>query len=222
MYNAGKPNKVTHKRYILAVVLVLLFVGIFYGVKAIKHALSNDTVIVESPPITKKADIDQGTVKQYDEAKFLLSLPTSWKFIGHNKQPYDMYSWQAVSDKTSRRLDVYIDALPKHLAVNRMLPVQSAGNRISVVGEVSDNCQTFTSNSPNSVIRAKWKGVNFLCDLANYERDVTGTSSGEGINIVSVTGKATGSHKVFFAYTDNSVNPVYDVFYNVIQSFRVK
>jgi hypothetical protein len=58
--------------------------------------------------------------------------------------------------------------------------------------------------------------------VANYERDVVGTSSPQEINTVTVTGPSTGTHKYFFVYTDNSAEPDYTIFTDALQSFKAR
>ena len=89
---------------------------------------------------------------------------------------------------------------------------------------VSDNCATFTpaTNAATGVSTGKWQGTNFLCDEGNYERDVVGTASAQGINTLTLTGSTTGSHKVFLVYTNNNINPDFSVLYGILESFKLK
>jgi hypothetical protein len=78
------------------------------------------------------------------------------------------------------------------------------------------------ASDPAEATHAKWSGINFLCDLGNYLRDVVGTSSPEGINSVTLTGNTTGKHTLFFMYTDNTPSPDYSTFINALKSFQLK
>jgi hypothetical protein len=151
-------------------------------------------------------------------------LPSDWKFISHQTSVYDIYTWHNTkTDPGVEQLQVYFDTIPPSLGVNRVLPVQANADELTPT-TVSDTCANFTGNKvPGSAkTPAKWDGINFLCDLANYERDVVGTSSSAGINTVTLTGPATGAHKLFFTYTDNGATPDFTIFTNAIQSFRLK
>jgi len=55
--------------------------------------------------------------------------------------------------------------------------------------------------------------------MANYVRDVVGTSSAEGVNTLGVSGPG-GTHKYFFVYTDHSGEPDYNTFTQALQSFE--
>lgn len=155
---------------------------------------------------------------------FTFDLPAGWRAVtAPSTQPTAM-SWTGVaSGGAGRRLDVYIDNVPVALAANRLLPVQPSGDRLNPVGNVSDNCTNFTDKATESTATgtapAKWNGVNFICDMANYERDVVVTGSSEGINTVTLSGTAGTHHQVCLVYTDNSIDPDYSVFIAVVQSF---
>jgi hypothetical protein len=95
---------------------------------------------------------------------------------------------------------------------------------------MSDVCLTFTGapassaqtaqSLPNQL--AKWQGINFMCDLSNYNNNSVGTSSLQGINTVTLTGSTTGRHSFFFLYVDHNIQPDYSIFTNALKSFRVK
>jgi hypothetical protein len=158
------------------------------------------------------------------EQAFSIGLPQGWKSPAPPAVPYTVYSWQGSGKDATRRLDLYMDTIPANFAVNRLLPVTQDGDSLSIAGDVSDNCIRFTARTAASAATgaepAKWNGVNFLCDVGNYERDVVGTGSSIGVNTAVVSGAATGVHKVFFVYTDNSASPDYTIFESIIKSFQ--
>jgi hypothetical protein len=89
---------------------------------------------------------------------------------------------------------------------------------------VSDNCVNFTdektANPTTGAASSKWSGVSFLCDTANDQRVVVGTSSAaEPVNTVTVTG-AKGTHRYFFVYTDHSAQPKFEIFTAALASFN--
>lgn len=228
MYQAGRRIISHHKRHVFlgwfTVFIILLAVG---GFLFVKYFLKSNTTI-STPPPAKVSTVGDGTGagKTFNEAAFTLRLPLDWKFVSHSTSIYNVYTWENTSKEPGpgvQQLQIYYDTIPSSLGVNRVLPVQGNGNQI-VPTSVSDNCATFTGNkvpgSPQTP--AKWSGVNFLCDLGNYERDVVGTSSSDGINVVKVAGTATGTHRVFFAYTDNGPTPNFTIFTDAVQSYRQK
>lgn len=226
-YQLGKPLRVRrHHWWIFILVFVVLSGLSAGGWFAAKHYLRPDTTINQSHAVVTKVTGSQLANKRFSERTFTIELPHDWAFVGQQSKPYLKYSWHntAKADNPgSRMLDVYVDTLPANLGVNRVLPVQAAGDRL-VPTTVSDNCAEFTGDKvPGSATTpAKWQNVNFLCDLANYVRNLTGTSSPQGVNTVTLTGKNTGQHRFFFTYTDNSSDPDLTVFSSALRTFRAK
>src|SRR5690606_6250345 len=128
--------------------------------------------------------------KVYKLATFQLELPKDWKTQAPGKGSSANYVWRgSTKDNVARSLEVYVDRPQASLAVNRMLPVKANGNKVEALSTVSDNCANFTdsktTNVQTGVAPSKWSAINFWCDMANYQRNVTGTSSPEGINTVT-------------------------------------
>lgn len=207
---------------IVLIVLLLLVAGAF----AAKHFLSSDTTISDTPPATTSTVKAPSTNKKHiNQQSFSMDLPADWQPTSPPDQPYTIYSWHnTTQNKGVRQLNVYVDGAPQ-LAVNRVLPVQANGAELSAAGDVSGNCVDFTPNAKNSrasgSMAAKWQDVKFLCDTANYVRDVVGTSSHDGIDTVKLSG-ASGQHSFFFTYTDNSAVPDYNIFIDALNSFQAK
>ncbi|HVS58715.1 MAG TPA: hypothetical protein VHD60_03175, partial [Candidatus Saccharimonadales bacterium] len=151
--------------------------------------------------------------------------PADWKYLGRDRTTvYHPYQWENTANNPgSRILAVYVDNVPAALAVNRLLPVDPVSGKLNP-GTVSDNCTTFTGQNklPANDVQAKWSGVSFICDMRNYERDVVGTGSVDGVNIVHLTGPTAGAHTFFFTYTDNTDQPDYSIFTDSVSSFIVK
>lgn len=223
MYRVGEnPIKRRHHRMELYTAIIIFVAGgIFFG----KHLVQSDTKISPAPrAVHKTVSVAQPT-KTFDEGAFSINLPSDWKLVMHYTDGANRYAFQSSDTKIAgRMLDVYLDDLPTSLGINRALSVQANGNRVTPVGDVSDNCTTFTTPTVGAqadATPAKWNDVLFLCDLANYERDIVGTVSTDGINKVTLTG-ADGRHNMFFAYTDNNINPDFTIFLSALQSFRLK
>jgi hypothetical protein len=222
-YRLGERQVSHRKWYVLVpVILVALVAG---GIVAGDHFLKANTSLGPAPPpVTTHITAADGATKRFDEGTFTISLPADWKFVSHQTAVYNIYTWHNTKVNPGvEQLQVYLDTIPTTLGVNRVLPVQAAGDHV-VPTSVSDTCADFTGDKVPGSERtpAKWENVNFLCDLANYERDVVGTSSAQGVNLVKLTGATTGRHNFFFTYTDNGPTPNFTIFTDALQSFRLQ
>lgn len=225
-YRFGKKQKSHRKRNIaIALVAVVFLAGA--GVFAKFYFRANTVIDPPPAPVISQVTSSQGPTKRFDEGPFTIKLPQDWAYIGRQTQtaPYAPYAWHNTKNNPGvEELEIYVDTIPTTLGVNRVLPVQGNGSHI-VPTTVSDTCADFTGNNKLPGAQntpAKWGGINFLCDLANYERDVVGTSSSDGVNVVKVTGATSGSHQIFFTYTDNGSTPNFQIFENAVSSFTLK
>lgn len=228
MYQAGRRIVSHHKRHVFlgwfTFIIILLAIG---GYIFAKNFLKADTSISPAPPpkVTKITD-GTGKKKTFDEKYFTIQLPDDWKFTGRTVTSLsNIYTWKTTVKNPGpgvRQLQIYYDT-PSDLGVNHVLPVESNGNQVVPTSPVSDNCTAYISDKDKGRrnVPAKYH-VNFLCNSADYLDDVVGTSSPDGINVVKVTGPKTGTHRVFFKYTDHSSNPQYIIFTDAVQSFRLK
>lgn len=201
------------------------FIGllVIVGVAVWLHSLKPHTEVAAAKPVTKTVAANDAT-KRWDEPTFSLELPSGWVLDGAPTASH--YEWQGgqkgVDD--SRTLEVYVGNTPAKLAVNRVIAVDPNGAGINVNGTVSANCSTFTGNGVHTPGEGPapglWNNLPFICDLANYERDVVGTVSSQGINSLTLSG-ASGPHRFFFVYTDSSYVADYDIFTAALQSFVV-
>jgi hypothetical protein len=161
----------------------------------------------------------------FDEAVFSFNLPIDWKKTGElTTGPYHKFSYQAtLKNADNRFLDIYLDSIPADMPVNMEVAVHGNGAHLSH-GEVSSNCTEFTNPTvPKTLkVRAKWDGVDFLCDMDGTTRTIAGTSAPGTINKVSVENVGFTKHDLFFVYEDDNYNPDYGIFYNVLDSFSLK
>lgn len=223
MYRLGHRSKQIWRKIFfgLAAIVLLLAVG---GFLAAKSLLKSDTQLNQDQPLVTVAGKTNDQKQQIREKLFTFALLNTWKAVDVPKTQYNLYSWRGTTqDDTARLIDVYVDVLPLAMPVNRLLPLQGNEDRLNILNTVSDNCASFTGTAtqasrPGTVL-AKWSGVNFSCDLANYMRNVVGTGSADGLNRVDLTG-SSGSHQYFFVFTDNSSSPDYSIFTDTLQSFR--
>ncbi len=216
-------DKVTshHRRRVVRVLIALAVVATIAAGFWLRSALRPNTVIHDANATT--THIGLLPTQEFKLNSFQINLPKDWKQVTPSAAQA-AYSWQGTT-KTSaaRSLDVYVDNIPTALAVNRMYPLMAEGNRLQTIGGISNNCSTFTLASTTDprtgIAPSKWNGIDFWCDMANYLRDVVGTSSAQGINSVAVTGPG-GTHKYFFVYTDHTGEPEYDTLTAALESFQ--
>lgn len=225
MYQLGKRSTHTRRTATVAALLVLIVV-LASGTWIAKHYLKAETSLQQAPAMTHKVRLSGTKAETFEKPMFRIDLPHSWKEVAPLDTIHTPYSWRGTGDTARMRsLNIYVDDIPTDMAVNRMLPIQADGNKIDVLNAVSDNCAGFTGTSDKSsqtgTASAKWSGVNFICDMGNKTRNVTGTSSPKGVNDVTITGH-NGTHQYFFVYTDNSSSPDYSIFTSALTSFSAK
>lgn len=185
------------------------------------------TTLTQATATTKRVDYTPQT-KRYNLDGFSIAVPAEWQLVPRPAGPYQTYTWQYSEQGTNGvQLQIYKDTIPANFAVNRVITVEAAPSGLRVSSAVSDNCSTFTKNIspvPNRVgAPARWQGIDFLCDQANPERDVIGTSSKDGINTVALRNAATGqTNKFFFTYTNYDISPDYSAFTAALSSFKLQ
>lgn len=223
MYRVGYRR---HKSHIIRLLMGIITMAVL--VAAVAWFFRGTSSVTNPEPVTHTVSSNEGATKGFDEGIFTFSLPVDWVVESHDAQQYTLQSTKKYFD--NRTLNIYLDTIPPNFALNRLLPVQIQGNTIQT-GTVSDDCRSFTGGSisgaqqaqslPNTP--AKWQGISFICDLSNYNRNAVGTGSiGSPLNTITLLGPASGKHSFFFVYTDHNVNPDYNIFYAMLQSFRLK
>jgi hypothetical protein len=220
--------KVSHKviHTILTVVITLVVIGggafaYIYYKNDTKGSMENNP----GPAIKSVVAANPQGTAHFTEANFSFDLPGDWKKKGElTTGPYHKYSYQAtLKNADNRFLDIYMDSLPLDMSVNKVVAVTANGDKLSH-GEISNNCAEFTQQTtPKQFkIQAKWDGVNFYCNMEGTSRNVTGTSSAQGINSVTLQNVGFTKHSFFFVYEDDNYNPDYGIMYNMLDSFTVK
>jgi hypothetical protein len=228
MYRVGhRPRNHKRRAFLITLSAFIAISVLTYGVSYARTLLHPATTISQGTAVTTKVVAASQPDRTYSESDFNVALPVSWEPTTRETTPYNVYRWQDTSDKNDARLlEIYQDTIPQNFAVNRALAVTANGTQVSVVGNVSDNCIDFTKTdetaSSSTGVHAKWQGIDFLCDINNYERNVVGTISSNGVNSVQLTGPKSGTHTYFFTYTDHNINPDYTTLYNALSSFQVK
>lgn len=224
MYRLG--HRSTHHYLIGGMLLAAVALLTVAGVAALRSVFQPHTVLHQSTPVVRTVLGDTTVQQHVSKGFFDFDIPSDWHVVAASPVRYTVYSWAGTKgNNAARRLDVYVDNVPLGLAVNRLQPVQADGDHFDLIGTASDNCTSFTPRASNSAqtgdAPSKWGGVNFLCDVGNYERDVVATGSAEGINTTTLVGTTSGSHRVLLVYSDNNSSPDYTIFAAIIKSFRL-
>jgi hypothetical protein len=228
MYKAGKKRKSSWRRVRPWIILILIILALgWLGIRQLEKSLKPHTTISKST--ATKTSVNYATqVTHYVEPDFTIDLPKTWSPVPRPVGPYNSYTWKTSTNGSDGEvIAIYEDTIPVHFAVNRVLIVRGEISHLTVDGNASDNCSQYTNGATATAGQvgtpAKWQGVNFLCDKANQQRDVLGTSSLDGINTVSLKNQSNGTtHKFFFTYTDYKINPDYSIFYNVLNSLNMQ
>lgn len=208
---------------ILIILLLLLSIGIWY----IFTHLKSETHIKQAPGRTTKA-VYTSNIKHYDEGDFTIDIQNIFVPQPRPVGPYKSFTFKSSNDQTNgQEIEIFQDVIPTGFDVNRMQVVESGGDRLNIVADVSDNCNKYTKGivpAPNQHgVPAKWQGIEFLCDQSATERDVIGTSSADGINTVILTSPSKGTkHKFFFTFTNHTINPDYSPFIDALRSLRMQ
>ncbi len=220
-------DKRTHKhaklkKRVIWTTILIVFVGVVYGLSRLKISPEQD--IKNSAPLSRAYNSGQDKKQQFAKTEFTFTATSGWKeYAAQQGQLTPKYLFKDVSK--SRILEVYIDNPPEQLGVNKVIVVDSVDGVLSH-DVVSDNCTTFTDSSkknPQTGIGiAKWQEIEFLCDMGNAARAVVGTISDDGKNMFSATTPTGRTYKVFITYTDNNINPDYNVLYDILGSLKFR
>ncbi len=206
--------------WLLGIAVVILSV---YGLLHLR--VNPPQNIYNSPPSSKAYQPGNVSNITISKPELTFELPSGWTEDVLPPSPTaPKYSMRSPSS-AAQQLQIYIDNPPQEFGLNRAIAVSGSGDGI-VHASVSDNCTTYTDVSKRDpatgFATAKWQGIDFYCDVANYTRAVVGTVSKDGFNFFNATGPTFGTHKVFITYTDNSASPDYTVLYNILDSLHFK
>lgn len=225
VYVTGQRVQRHRRRY--GVLVLFGTAGILAIIIGLQHLLTPDTVLSSSKGTVRTIKVVPAPTKRVATATFTMDVPKTWEKTTTNRIPTPAFAWRGTDkDEQGRAIEIYVDTIPKNLAVNRLLPLEAHGNQLLVSGAASPNCMGFADTTKllkaAGTIAASWHGANFVCDAGNTERNVTGTSSSQAINSVTVRGSHTGVHRYLFLYTDHSAQADDQVFVDILQSFRAR
>lgn len=208
---------------IIAIAIVVIFVAV-----VITHEIGSQSKKTGSSRIVGHiyGDTTDATGVSVTQPTFTMTLPAGWRQTGNiSSNIQNSVSWESgPSDQGTRYLTVYIDRILPNLAINNLLPIIVHGQSLSY-GTLSGNCADFTPASPQdteATVPAKWQDINFICNVPDKDYDEVGTGSPGVLNSFSVTGPSEGTHNYFFAYTDHNAEPNYNIFYQIINSFKAR
>ena len=190
--HAHKPRRRLRKRW-LGLAAVVVIAGISYALFSLKP----DTQIKNAAPTTSSVKKDSN-LQTFRRGTFSIDLPAGWQFTAKQQDIYTIYHFRSAlpGEQGNRLLDVYEDSNLPSFAINRMVPVAAteSGGLTAESGQVSDNCSAYTTGATTGRATvgqlAKWQGIEFLCDMANPQRNVVGTGSKDGLNTVKVTNQS--------------------------------
>jgi len=222
MYRFNKRIYKQKSKYLFFLPFIILIIGL--GSYTYYTLSRSTTTIKQSSPVVRYFRAPSNKIQTIVESDFSFSLPDNWHAVNIHSTLYRIYQFESTIG-SSEVLDIYQDTIPFNMPVNRELVIKAVGDRLVNVGSVSRNCINYftkPTNNPSGSVLLKWQGVSFLCDTANYERNVVGTGSIDGINSVRLDSPSLGSHIFFFTLTDYGINSNYAVLYQVINSFRLK
>ncbi len=211
------------RRRLLIAIALLVVVGSIYGLVHLR--ISPKQQVRNSPPVSKAYNAESSKKITVSKQYFTLQLPAGWQEIGvANASVVARYSFRSAAGQ-ARLMDLYIDGQPNNLGLNKAIVVNGSGDGV-IHDVVSDNCTTYTDGSKKNpqtgLAPAKWQGIDFSCDMANFARALVGTISKDGLNHFNGTGPVHGTHQYLILYTDNNISPDYTVLYDILSSLRFK
>lgn len=225
MNRGPKPKRLLQKAAFLTLVLTVLGGS---GVVAQQYLQAETNIGPAPPAVVTKVLAAETSVKNFDAGPVSLALPKDWEAFKEAGVPDTAYSWRnTAKNKGVQVMTAYVDAMPTApIAFNRVLVVEAAEDRMQVAGSVSDNCVDFVENgrtpgTGTGKVTARWNGVQFLCDSANFSRDVVGIASTESINGITLHGQS-GAHHVFLTFSDASISPKNEIFAAAVDSLHVR
>lgn len=220
-YRLGRGSRKHLKRRAWRVISVLIFVGFLAISGLVLWLFMNMSTeeVTQPQAITHEYVAPAQTGKLFEEANFSLRLPDDWKLATHDTHPYDYYKFQATEKGADNRwLELYIDAFPTNVSVNRLLPVRIEDGKAVLAGGVSDNCAKFTDGpAVSGAAPSKWAEVNFSCDMARTSQNRVGVGALEQGQQIKLGGRT-----YLIIYTDHNISPNYQIIEDMVESFTAK
>lgn len=230
-YHFRKKRHRRRNRY-LQIIGITLFLLLVIGLFFIYDILRNQSNEIEGSTSVVTQSTQIGAFQKVDEPTYTIELPDDWKETDRFDRKYQKgVTWQSTREKEADRwLTIYVDKLPTNRPLNRIVPLAATGGGYFNIGNLSDECASFTQGGSYDAAKAikskptlgQWEEVDFLCNLPRPFENEVGTASKQAVNSVSVKGPKQGKHDYFFLYTDHNNQANYQIFLEALKTFQAK
>ena len=224
-----KPDnrKIRFEILIAAVLLIAIVVGGTY----IFFDLNRSDVVIDNSgnrAILGTVESDE-FYKRVDNEYYQMKIPTDWKKINNpevivNGTKYYPERYQGVEgEHVGRRLDVYREEIPYQLGIDKVVKVSAVGSEIVTV-KTSPQCYKFTDFpyvESGDDHPSEWEGIPFMC-MSSQITNVLGAIEFTQRDGVVLDSPNYGTQKYFLVYMDHGSRLDNSIFYNILESFRVK
>jgi len=231
LYSVGTPRQKKIKWDLMlgfAVVIIAASGYVIFRIYSESTTLQVDNS--NNTPQTKVIGATTDTGYKVDEELFSLTLPGEWDIWeeqgGHVEGQIYRYKALGVRDN-GRYLEVYINSMPeqRYLYMTHILPISAMpdGIRLSF-DDISDLCRKFAPIKEEQivgVVKARWKEIEFDCDVHRY-RNIVGTASQKNGYQVPLGSNSENQNTFFFHYTDSGAKPNNTYLQDIIRSFQAK
>lgn len=231
LYAVGTPKQKKNKwDLMLAFVVVVFIIGAYIVFRIYSKSTTLQVDNTQNAPQTKVIGATTEKQTYIDEALFSLTLPGDWEIWeeqGGNIEN-QLYRYKAMGERDNGRyLEVYINSLPAsdNLYMTHVLPIEPTpdGTKLNF-GEISDQCRKFApidESELTAVVKARWKDIEFDCDVHRY-RNIVGTASQEHGYQIPMGSDLENQNVFFFHYTDHGAKPNNTYLQDIIRSFTAK
>lgn len=231
LYAVGTPKQKKIKWDLMLGFVIIVFIA---GAYIVFRIYSKSTTLqvdnTNNAPQTKVIGATTTQQVYIDEELFRMTLPGSWDVWeeqgGH--VPGKIYRYKALGDRDNGRyIEVYIDSLPDSddLYMTHILPIEATPQGVKLgFGEISDLCRKFAPINETQIVgtvKARWKEIEFDCDVHRY-RNIVGTASVKDGYKIPLGSDPENQHTFFFHYTDHGAKPNNTYLQDIIRSFEAK
>jgi len=231
LYSVGTPKQKKIKWDLMLGFVTIVIIASAYVIFRIYS--KSTTLQVDNSgntPQTKVIGATSTRQVDVDEELFKLTLPGDWDVWeeqgGH--VPGQIYRYKALGDRDNGRyLEVYINSLPgrNSLYMTHILPIEATPQNTKLgFGEISDLCRKFAPIKEEQivgVVKARWKEIEFDCDVHRY-RNIVGTASTKNGYQIPLGSDPDNLNTFFFHYTDSGAKPNNTYLQDIIRSFEAK
>ena len=213
--------------FILVAVLLLAIGGGYLYVRVLTgnpKAVVDDTRNVAT---TKVFGEQSESIFRIEEDLFTMSIEGGeWEQYKVLPAETNVYRYRAKGFDQGRSIEVFVDSLPREsdLHMTHLLPIQQPEGTTEIqIDQMSDLCRKFApleNDQTTGVVKAKWKDIEFDCDVHRY-RNVVGTSNAEDGYALEVAGVNGDVHTFWFRYTDHGSQPDVTIMPEILQTFRI-